>query len=168
MPLPLSINMKVALHLARARLTGGPGPIPIVLMLELTHACNLRCAGCGRIREYADTGGVRLTREEARASIAEAGTPVVSISGGEPLLHPDAPAIAADALALGKVVYLCTNGLLLDKRLAEFTPHPRLYFNVHLDGLPALHDALTGLSGAAERALGFDLVPQRSVGIEKR
>jgi len=122
-------------------------------MLEPTHACNLRCAGCGRIREYADTQSARLTRQQARAAMVEAGTPFVSISGGEPLLHPDAPAIAADALASGRVVYLCTNGLLLTQRLGEFTPHPRFYFNVHLDGPPEVHDALTGLPGSAERAL---------------
>jgi hopanoid biosynthesis associated radical SAM protein HpnH len=122
-------------------------------MLELTHACNLRCAGCGRIREYADTQTTRLTPDQARKAMIEADTPIVSISGGEPLLHPQAPAIAADALALGRVVYLCTNGLLLAQRLAEFTPHPRFYFNVHLDGQPAIHDSLTGLPGTAESAL---------------
>lgn len=153
MALPLPVSLKVAWHVAHARLTKGPGPVPIVLMLELTHACNLRCAGCGRIREYADTQQARLTREEAHASIVDANTPFVSISGGEPLLHPDAPAIAADTLALNKVVYFCTNGVLLSQRLSEFTPHPHFYFNVHLDGLPELHDALTGLPGTAERAL---------------
>ena len=153
MPLPVSVNLKVAGHLARARLTEGPGPIPLVLMLELTHACNLQCAGCGRIREYADTQTADLTRDQAREAMIDAATPIVSISGGEPLLHPQAPAVAADALALGRVVYLCTNALLLARRLAEFTPHPRLYFNVHLDGPPEIHDALTGLPGTAERAL---------------
>lgn len=153
MAIPISVNLKVAGHLVRERLTKGPGPIPLVLMLELTHACNLRCAGCGRIREYSDTQAARLTRDQARESMVEAGTPIVSISGGEPLLHPQAPAIAGDALALGRVVYLCTNGLVLAQRLDEFTPHPHFYFNVHLDGPPEIHDALTGLPGTAERAL---------------
>jgi len=152
MPLPLSVNLKIALHLARAHLNGRGPHVPIVLMLELTHACNLRCAGCGRIREYANSQQ-SLTRERAHAVMVEAGTPFVSISGGEPLLHPDAPAIAADALDLGKVVYFCTNGLLLAKRMGEFAPHPHFSFNVHLDGPPAIHDALTGLPGTAERAL---------------
>jgi hopanoid biosynthesis associated radical SAM protein HpnH len=154
MPLPLSINLRVASHLAQARFSGGPRRVPIVLMLELTHACNLRCAGCGRIREYADTQSDRLTREGARAALIEAGTPVVSISGGEPFLHPDAPGITADALDMGKLVYLCTNGLLMAGRLDEFRPHPRFFFNVHLDGPPSLHDSLVGLPGAADRALG--------------
>lgn len=157
MSLPISINLTIALHLARAgaraRAQGRDGRIPLVLMLELTHACNLRCDGCGRIREYADTAAARLTREQAHTALVEAGTPVVSISGGEPTLHPDAPAIAADALGMGKVVYFCTNGLLLAKRLDEFKPHPRFFFNVHLDGPAEVHDRLTGLPGAAERAL---------------
>jgi hopanoid biosynthesis associated radical SAM protein HpnH len=152
MPLPLSVNLKVARHLALARLRNGRSRVPVVLMLELTHACNLRCDGCGRIREYTDTEH-SLTRDQARAAMVETGTPFVSISGGEPLLHPHAPAIAADALDLGKVVYFCTNGLLLAKRMGEFRPHPRFSFNVHLDGPPHIHDSLAGLPGTTERAL---------------
>jgi hopanoid biosynthesis associated radical SAM protein HpnH len=153
MPLPLSVNVCVALHLARARWHGDPSRVPVVLMLELTHACNLHCAGCGRIREYASTRGDRLAPEEARFAVVEAGTPVVSISGGEPLLHPDAPRIVADATAMGKLVYLCTNGLLMAERLEEFKPGPRFFFNIHLDGPPAFHDSLVGLPGAADRAM---------------
>jgi hopanoid biosynthesis associated radical SAM protein HpnH len=159
MALPISINLTIACHLAGTRLShllagqNHNSHIPLVLMLELTHACNLSCAGCGRIREYADTRASRLTRDQARSAMLEAGTPVVSISGGEPLLHPDVAVIAGDALALGKVVYLCTNAWLLAKRLPEFRPHPRLYFNVHLDGAPDFHDRLTGTPGTAERAL---------------
>jgi hopanoid biosynthesis associated radical SAM protein HpnH len=153
MPLPLAVNLKVAGHLARARLRRRHARVPVVLMLELTHACNLRCAGCGRIREYAGASGSTLTREQARAAILEAGTPFVSISGGEPLLHADAPAIAADVLALRKVIYFCTNGLLLAQRLDEFVPHRHFYFNVHLDGPAHIHDRLAGLPGTTERAL---------------
>ena len=122
-------------------------------MLELTHACNLNCSGCGRIREYADTKNARLTYEQAISAIQEADLPVLSISGGEPLLHPDAPHIARSALELGKVVYLCTNGVLLTRRLKEFTPHRRFYFNIHLDGTPKIHDQRTGLAGSAEKAI---------------
>jgi hopanoid biosynthesis associated radical SAM protein HpnH len=156
MPVPISVNVKVVTHLARARLRAratGRSRVPIVLMLELTYACNLRCAGCGRIREHSATNADRLAVGRALAAVAEADTPVVSISGGEPLLHPDAPAIAAECLAQRKLVYLCTNGLLLAKRLSEFAPHPHLFFNVHLDGPPAVHDQIVGLPGASERAL---------------
>lgn len=153
MPLPLSINVTIARHLARERLRRPGQRVPLVLMLELTHACNLKCAGCGRILEYAATRADSLSRERALAAIVEARTPVVSISGGEPLLHPEVPAVVADALAEGKVAYLCTNALLLEKRLREFSPHRRLYLNVHLDGPPEFHDSLTGLPGTGERAL---------------
>jgi len=153
MSLPLSINLKVARYLARARLNGGRSQIPLVLMLEVTHACQLNCISCGRIREYADTKSARVTRNQAHEVVLEAGTPIVSISGGESLLHPDAPGIVADALEMGKVVYLCTNGFLLAKRLLEFTPHPHFYFNVHLDGTPDFHDDVVQLPGVAERAL---------------
>ncbi|MHB0878866.1 MAG: adenosyl-hopene transferase HpnH [Anaerolineae bacterium] len=153
MPLPLSINLTIARHLARERLRRPGQRLPLVLMLELTHACNLKCAGCGRILEYAASRADAIDGRQAQAAIVAAGTPVVSVSGGEPLLHPETPAIVADALAQGKVVYLCTNGLLLEKRLREFTPHRRFYFNVHLDGPPEFHDALTGLQGTGERAM---------------
>jgi hopanoid biosynthesis associated radical SAM protein HpnH len=109
--------------------------------------------GCGRIREYSDSKSRRITRKQANDVMLEAGTPIVSISGGETLLHPESPGISADALKLGKGVYLCTNGLLLSKRLSEFKPHPHFYFNVHLDGTPDYHDELAQLPGAANRAL---------------
>jgi hopanoid biosynthesis associated radical SAM protein HpnH len=153
MSLPLSMNLKVARYLAQARLSRVRPQIPLVLMLEITHACQLNCMGCGRIREYADTKSERLSRTHAREIILEAGTPVVSISGGETLLHPDVPTIVADALDLGKGVYLCTNGFLLAKRLSEFSPHPHFFFNVHIDGTPDFHDNLVQLPGVAERAL---------------
>jgi len=153
MPLPLSINLKVAQYLARERIIGRRSQIPLVLMLEITHACQLNCIGCGRIREYADTKSDRVTRNQSREIILEARTPVVSISGGETLLHPDAPGIVADALGMGKVVYLCTNGILLTKRLREFSPHPHFYFNVHLDGTPDFHDGIVQLPGIADRAM---------------
>jgi hopanoid biosynthesis associated radical SAM protein HpnH len=156
MPLSMAVTGTVVRHLVRTRLIHRDGRrerIPMVLMLELTHACNLRCNGCGRIREYSDTRALSVSREQARAVVEEAGTPVVSVSGGEPMLHPDLPAIAQDLIDMGKAVYVCTNGVLLARRLPEFTPHPRLYFNVHLDGPPAIHDALTNVPGTTERAL---------------
>jgi hopanoid biosynthesis associated radical SAM protein HpnH len=153
MPLPMTITMTIIRHMISHQIQNGSSRSPLVLMLELTHACNLRCNGCGRIREYADSRNKSLSRQQARAVVAEADPPVVSISGGEPLLHPDVAAIADDILAMGKAVYLCTNGTLLSKKLAEFKPHPRLYFNVHLDGPPAIHDALTNVPGTAKRAL---------------
>jgi hopanoid biosynthesis associated radical SAM protein HpnH len=153
MPLPLSINLKVARYLTWARLRGGRSQVSLVLMLEITHACQLNCVGCGRIHEYADTRNVRISPKRTHDVMLEAGTPIVSISGGETLLHPDVPNIVADALDMKKVVYLCTNGLLLTKRLHEFTPHPHFFFNVHLDGTPDFHNAVVQLPGVAESVL---------------
>jgi len=153
MPLPLSLNLKIASYLVKSRLKNHRSKIPLVLMLEITHACQLNCLGCGRIREYADTKDLRLTRNHAKDIMLEVGAPIVSISGGETLLHPESPGITADALEMGKGVYLCTNGLMLSRRLSEFKPHPHFYFNVHLDGTPEYHDNLVQQSGTAEHAL---------------
>jgi MoaA/NifB/PqqE/SkfB family radical SAM enzyme len=133
-PLPMAINLRIASHPFLARVRGQGPRIPLVLMLELTHACNLRCAG--RIREYAATRDARLDLEQGMAALAEAKTPVLSISGREPLLHAEAPALARQALGLGKVAHLCTNALLLEKRLAELILHRRFAINVYLDGWP--------------------------------
>jgi hopanoid biosynthesis associated radical SAM protein HpnH len=151
--LPMAVNIAIARHLVRTRLQNHNARSPMVLMLELTHACNLRCNGCGRIREYADTRALSVSREQALAIVKEADTPVVSISGGEPLLHPQLADITEDILEMGKAAYICTNGTLLTKNLFKFTPHPRLFFNVHVDGPPSVHDALTNVPGTTERAL---------------
>ncbi|MEJ2209548.1 MAG: adenosyl-hopene transferase HpnH [Anaerolineae bacterium] len=155
MALSMAVNVAIARHLVRTRLGNHHhgGRWPMVLMLELTHACNLRCNGCGRIREYADSRALSLSREQAREAVKEADVPVVSISGGEPFLHPDLPGITQDILNMGKAVYVCTNATLLSRRLAEFQPNRRLYLNVHLDGPPSIHDALTNAPGTTERAL---------------
>jgi len=163
MPLPISINLRITRHYLQELWFKSEGQykdalgtrrIPLVLMVELTHACNLRCKGCGRIREYQATQAEGRTRQEVNSAMKEADTPVVILSGGEPLLHPQAPAIAQDALDLGKVVYFCTNSLLLRKRLAEFSPHTSFSFNIHLDGPPEIHDELTGVPGTTERTMG--------------
>ncbi len=131
----------------------GEERFPLVLMLELTHRCNLACAGCGRIREHRDTLDQTLSVEECLASAAEADAPVVAVSGGEPLLHPHVREIVSGLIAQGRFVYLCTNGLLLARSLPLFTPSPYLSFNVHLDGLAATHDRLAGRQGVFARAI---------------
>jgi len=162
MPLPISFNLKIAKHtLDQSMFNGnkqfrdrlGKKRIPVVLMLEMTHACNLRCRGCGRIREYQSTVNTSLTQEEAIDAIRQVNTPVVILSGGEPLLHPSTPEIASYAIKQGKIVYLCTNALLLKKRLPDFNPRKTFYLNIHLDGPAEIHDELTGLPGTTQRAL---------------
>ncbi len=138
-------------YLVRNRLAGRKR-FPLVLMLEPLHACNLKCAGCGRIREYADTLHQSLSLDECLAAADECGAPVVSVCGGEPLVYREIEALVERLVARRKHVYLCTNGLLLEKKLSGFRPSSRLFFNVHLDGMEAGHDAMAGRSGVFAQA----------------
>jgi len=126
---------------------------PLVLMLEPLHACNLTCTGCGRIREYSTTIKDRLTVEECLASVDEAGAPIVSICGGEPLIYPDIGALVQGILKRRKHIYLCTNGMFIQKRLDEFRPTSRFFFNVHLDGLEETHDVAVERRGVFKAAV---------------
>ncbi|MCS7314335.1 MAG: adenosyl-hopene transferase HpnH [Bryobacterales bacterium] len=126
---------------------------PLVLMLEPLHACNLTCTGCGRIREYEDTMTQRLTLEQCLRAADECGAPIVSIAGGEPLLYPEIALLVEGLLARNRHIYLCTNGLLLRKRLHEFRPDPRLFFNIHLDGLEETHDRAVERAGVFREAI---------------
>ncbi len=146
-------------YLMRRKLFG-PKYFPLVLMLEPLHACNLRCSGCGRIREYADTVSKRLSVAECLDSITECGAPIVSICGGEPLIYQDIVELVDRTLRLGKHIYLCTNGLLLEEKLDDFIrlSHKnkrvkgRLFWNVHLDGMEKTHDAIVEKEGAFAKA----------------
>lgn len=139
----------------------GPRKFPLVLMLEPLHACNLRCSGCGRIREYADTIGKRMTVDDCVDSIVECGTPIVSICGGEPLIYPEIVELVDRTLRLGKHIYLCTNGQLMEEKLDDFIrlshknkrTKSRLFWNVHLDGMETTHDAITEKNGAFAKAV---------------
>lgn len=126
---------------------------PLVLMLEPLFRCNLACVGCGKI-DYPDTIlNRRLSVEECLAAVDECGAPVVSIPGGEPLLHKDMPAIVEGIVARRKYVYLCTNALLLEKRIDLYKPSHYLTFSVHLDGLREEHDRSVNQAGVFDRAI---------------
>lgn len=139
MRFPLSLTRSITGYLLKKKLAGEE-KFPLVLMLEPLHACNLRCTGCGRIREYADTLGQTLSLDECLQSVDECGAPVVSVCGGEPLLYRPIEELVAELVRRRRHVYLCTNGLLLEKKLAGFRPSSRLFVNVHLDGMEATHD----------------------------
>ncbi len=126
---------------------------PLVLMLEPLFACNLQCKGCGKIAHPPDVMKKRLSLDECLQSAQECGAPVVSIPGGEPLLHPEMDQIVAGLVKQKRFVYLCTNALLLEKRLEEFEPSTYLAFNVHLDGLQERHDSLVRREGVFETAV---------------
>jgi hypothetical protein len=107
---------------------------PLVMMLEPLHACNLTCTGCGRIREYESTITERVPLEECLAAVDECGAPMVSICGGEPMMYPQIGEAGGRHPGAQPNIYLCTNGMFIKKRLREFTPDKRFFFNVHLDG----------------------------------
>jgi hopanoid biosynthesis associated radical SAM protein HpnH len=150
MRFPLSLTTTMVGYIAKKKITRTP-KFPLVLMLEPLHACNLTCTGCGRIREYESTIKQKLSVEECLASVDECGAPIVSICGGEPMIYPEIGTLVKKILARRKHIYLCTNGMFIEKKLAEFRPTSRMFFNVHLDGLRETHDK------AVERDGVFDL-----------
>ena len=126
---------------------------PLVLMLEPLFRCNLSCAGCGKIAYPEEILSRRLSTEECLSSVDECGAPVVSIAGGEPLLHPDMPEIVSGLVTQKKFVYLCTNGLLLRKRIGDYAASPYLTVSIHLDGNRERHDALACRQGVYDAAI---------------
>src|SRR5437763_1664086 len=152
MRFPLSLTTNVAGHIFRKKLTGVKR-FPLVLMLEPLHACNLTCTGCGRIREYVQTIKEKLSVEECLASVDECGAPIVSICGGEPMIYPEIGRLVRDILRRRKHIYLCTNGMFIKKKLHEFRPTSRFFFNVHLDGLEETHDRAVERTGVFRAAV---------------
>lgn len=126
---------------------------PLVLMLEPLFRCNLACSGCGKIDYPESILDQRLSLEECLSAVDECGAPVVSIAGGEPLLHKEIAAIVEGIIARRKFVYLCTNALLLEKRLAQFKPNPFFVWSIHLDGNEAMHDRSVSQTGVYKRAV---------------
>ncbi len=126
---------------------------PLVLMLEPLHTCNLTCTGCGRIREYETSITERLPLERCLHAADECGAPVVSICGGEPLLYPEIAPLVRGLLARKRHIYLCTNALLMRKKLGEFEPDPRFFWNVHLDGMEKTHDRAVEREGVFREAI---------------
>jgi hopanoid biosynthesis associated radical SAM protein HpnH len=126
---------------------------PLVLMLEPLFQCNLRCAGCGKVNYCEEILKKRMTAAECISAAEECGCPVVSIAGGEPLLHPDMPDIVRRLADRRKFVYLCTNGLLLNKRMDDFGPSPYLTFSIHLDGCRELHDTMARRKGLFDEVI---------------
>lgn len=126
---------------------------PLVLMLEPLFRCNLACAGCGKIDYPDEILNQRLSYDECMQAIDECGAPVVSIAGGEPLLHRELPQIVRGFLERKKFVILCTNALLLAKKIDQYEPHPDFTWSVHLDGDKPMHDKSVCLAGTYEKAI---------------
>nr|WP_281392923.1 adenosyl-hopene transferase HpnH [Roseospira goensis] len=144
-------QVRVGSYLMKQRLRGTKR-YPLVLMLEPLFRCNLACAGCGKI-DYPDSIlNKRLSVEECVGAAEECGAPIVSIAGGEPLLHRQIVQIVAELTKRKRFVYLCTNALLLMKRLDDFKPSPYLTFSIHLDGDREHHDAAVCQDGVFDKA----------------
>jgi len=152
MAVPLIQQWRVGTYIMKQRL-GGVEKYPLVLMLEPLFRCNLACPGCGKI-DYEDSVlNKRLSVAECLDAGDECGAPVVSIPGGEPLIHKEIKEIVDGIVARKKFVYLCTNGLLLGKKLEQFTPTPYLTFSVHLDGMKEHHDRAVDQAGTFDIAV---------------
>lgn len=152
MRFPLSLTTDMAGYMLKKKIKRTPR-FPLVMMLEPLHACNLTCTGCGRIREYEDTIKEKLTVEQCLASVDEAGAPIVSICGGEPLIYPQIGELVHGILKRRKHIYLCTNGMFITKKLNQFRPTSRFFFNVHLDGLEKTHDIAVEREGVFQAAV---------------
>jgi hopanoid biosynthesis associated radical SAM protein HpnH len=126
---------------------------PLVLMLEPLFRCNLACAGCGKIDYPDEILDKRLSYEECMAAVDECGAPIVSIAGGEPLIHKEMPRIVRGYIRRKKFVYLCTNALLLDKRMDDYEPSSYLTFSIHLDGNSERHDASVCREGVFDKCI---------------
>ena len=152
MAVPLIQQIRVGAYVIGKRLAGITR-YPLVLMLEPLFRCNLACVGCGKIDYEKPILDKRLSARECLDAVDECGAPVVSIPGGEPLIHREIKEIVEGITARKKFVYLCTNGLLLEKKLDLFTPSPYLTFSVHLDGLREHHDQAVDQEGVFDIAV---------------
>ncbi|MGI8751976.1 MAG: adenosyl-hopene transferase HpnH [Acidimicrobiales bacterium] len=152
MGVPLRQSLQVGTYMAKQKLHGND-KYPLIVELEPLFACNLSCNGCGKIQYPTEILRKRLTVDQAVAAIEESGAPMVSIAGGEPLLHPDIDKIVEALLARKKFVYLCTNALLLERKLDKFKPNARFSWVVHIDGLKERHDESVSRDGTFDKAV---------------
>jgi hopanoid biosynthesis associated radical SAM protein HpnH len=152
--MPLRQAVRIAGYLVAQRVRGRT-KFPLLVELEPLFACNLACAGCGKIQQPADELRRRMPVEQAVAAIEECGAPMVSIAGGEPLMHPQIDTMVNELVKRKKFVYLCTNALLLRQRWDrfDFRPSPYFGFTVHLDGLRERHDASVRKDGVFDEAV---------------
>jgi hopanoid biosynthesis associated radical SAM protein HpnH len=150
--IPVTQALSIGAYVLKQHLTGRKR-YPLVLMMEPLFRCNLACAGCGKI-DYPDKIlNQRISVADAITAIDECGAPVVVLAGGEPLLHKELPQIVEGALKRGKFVTVCTNALLLEKRIGDYKPHSRFNWSIHLDGDREMHDKSVCQKGVYDRAV---------------
>jgi hopanoid biosynthesis associated radical SAM protein HpnH len=152
MAMPLRQSLKLGAFLLKQKLARRD-KFALLVELEPLFACNLKCGGCGKIAQPAALLKQRMPVEQAIAAVEECGAPMVSIAGGEPLMHPQIDEITRQLLARKKIVFLCTNALLMPKHLHKFTPHRDFAWMVHIDGLRERHDASVRKVGGFDAAV---------------
>ena len=152
MGIPMRQAVRVGSYLVRQKLARRE-KFALTLELEPLFACNLACAGCGKIQHPASVLKQRMPVDRALAAVEECGAPVVSIAGGEPLMHPEIEVMVAELVRRKKFVYLCTNALLMPRKIEKFTPSPYFSWAVHIDGLQERHDASVCKQGVFDQAV---------------
>ena len=152
MPVPLRQTARMAAYLAKQRLRGND-KFPLLVELEPLFQCNLACAGCGKIQQPEHVLRRRMPVEQAVGAIEECGAPMVSIAGGEPLIHPEIDEIVRRLIECKRFVYLCTNAIMLERKLDLFEPSPYFAWAVHIDGLRERHDESVCREGVFDKAV---------------
>jgi hopanoid biosynthesis associated radical SAM protein HpnH len=152
MPVPARQSLRIGTYIMRQKLARRKR-FPLLVELEPLYQCNLACAGCGKIQQPDELLRRRMPVEDAIAAIEESGAPMVSIAGGEPLIHPDIHTIAAELIARRKYVFLCTNALLMEKKMDLFKPSQYFAWAVHIDGLRERHDESVCRDGVFDKAV---------------
>src|SRR6185437_13110641 len=152
MAVPLRQGLRIGAYLAKQRIKKVE-KFPLIVELEPLFACNLACEGCGKIQHPHDILKQRMPVEQAVAAIEESGAPMVSIAGGEPLMHPQIEVIVEELIKRKKYVYLCTNALLMQRKIDKFKPSPYFSWAVHIDGLEERHDQSVAQKGVFAQAV---------------
>jgi hopanoid biosynthesis associated radical SAM protein HpnH len=150
--IPLRQIVSIGSYVVRQHVSGRKR-YPLVLMLEPLFRCNLACAGCGKIDYPDEILNKRISVEDALASVDECGAPVVVMAGGEPLIHKDLPKIVQGIIARKKFAIVCTNALLLEKKIHEYKPSPYFTWSIHLDGDQEMHDKSVCREGVYDKAV---------------
>ena len=158
---PAKLAVRLGWYMVKNGLVKRRKRFPLVTMLEPLEACNLACDGCGRLREYESVLHRRLTPDECMAAVEESGAPIVSVTGGEPTIHPQIAEIVSRIIRQKKFVYLCTTGLLMGRVMEQVPPSTYLCWVVHLDGTAEPHDRAVRRDGvyaiARETGVRFTL-----------
>jgi hopanoid biosynthesis associated radical SAM protein HpnH len=152
MPVPARQSLRIGTYIMRQRLARRKR-FPLLVELEPLYQCNLECAGCGKIQQPDELLRRRMSVEDALGAIEESGAPMVSIAGGEPLIHPDIHVIAGELIKRRKYVFLCTNALLMERKMDLFKPSTYFAWAVHMDGLRERHDESVCRDGVFDKAV---------------